>query len=415
VSDSTARWRVPALVAAAVVSLATAAGLGIYADDLAEPESVAADGYSRSAIGHAAFVALLRQLGFKAELSRSRTAEKTSEAVLVVAEPVIAAGETEDDRAMELARDASRMLVVLPKRWGAADRSHPRWLGFGGTGELAAAQRVLDRLVIEGTVVRPTRSIESGDWAGPLPAPTLDAPQLIRSDALTPLVSCADGILAGEVVDEDDEWHVVVLADPDIIATHGLGRGDNAVLAVRLLERLGAPGLPVIIDETLHGHEVRPSLARELFRFPLVLATAQTLVVGVLLVWAALVRFGRPRAEAPPLGAGTAFLVDRSAALLRQGGHLGAAVQSYFRAARDEIAARLRPPGEAAEQADRWLARVAAARGRSEQLAAVTALVVAQSDDGRAAGAQALRAAREIHSFREEMTDGAGRDRNSRP
>lgn len=414
-SDARARWRVPALVTAAVVSLATAAALGIYGDELAEPESVAPDGYSRSAIGHAALVTLLRQLGFQVQLSRAGTAEKANGAVLLLAEPVIAAGEADTVRTSGLLRYASQMLVVLPKRWGAPDRSHPRWIGFAGPGEPAAAQRVLDLVAVEGAVVRPTRPIEASEWEGSLPAPALEAPQLVRSDALTPLLSCAEGMLVGELVDEDDEGRLVVLADPDVIATHGLGRGDNAVLAVRLLERLGAPDLPVVIDETLHGHEVRPSLARELFRFPLVLATTQALVVGALLAWAALVRFGRPRPEAPPLGAGTAFLVDRSAALLRQGGHLGAAVQSYFRAARDELAARLRPPGEAAEQPDRWLARMAAARKRSERLAAITALVVAQGDDGRTAGARALRAAREIHSFREEMIHGAGRDRSRRP
>jgi hypothetical protein len=215
-------------------------------------------------------------------------------------------------------------------------------------------------------------------------------------------------MLAGELVDEETGVRLVVLADPDPIANHGLGRGDAPLLVAALMDRLGPGAATVVLDETLHGHELQPSLARELLRFPLVLATAQALLALALLAWAALVRFGRPRPAPPPLAAGKEVLLDRTAALLLAGGSPRDAVRAYLAAAKEQLAQRLRPPGSEEPNAD-WLARTARARGRADALAALEAAVAAQAA-GRGAADAAVRIAQEIHRFREYMTHGARRD-----
>jgi hypothetical protein len=406
--------RVLALAGAAVVSLGAAAYLGIWGGELSEPTSVGTDAFSGSAIGHAAFVALLRELGFQVLLSRSRTAERAEGAVLIMAEPALRQG---DDgaaaRARALYEASSRMLLVLPKRWGTPSPTRPHWLGTVRMSEETAAKRALDALKLEAEVVRPARDVGATEWKGELPAPTLTAPQLVRSSHLTPLVACDEGILVGELLDEDAGVRLLVLSDPDIIANHGLGKGEISPLAVRLIERLGGAERPVLVDETLHGHELTPSLARELFRFPLVLATLQALITGALLAWAALVRFGRPRRSPAALPPGKAFLVANTADLLRHGGHLGAVLEMYLRAARDEIIARLRLGTRTGEGPDRSLARVAAARGLAERLDALKAQVSHQPDEGRTAAEAAVQTARAIYAFREEMTDGARSNRGS--
>jgi len=343
-------------------------------------------------------------------VSRHHTAAKAEgEALLVVAEPWIPEGSDEDEPARETARAlraaGGPLLLVLPKRFGTPEQRHRRWLGSAGLSERAAAQRVLDAFEVDANVVRPSRAAA---WRGALPAPALEAPQLVRSDVLVPLVSNEDGMLAGELVDEETGAHLVVVSDPDVLANHGLGDGQNALLVARLLERLGAAGRTVVIDETLHGHELSPSLARELFRFPLVLATLQALLAGLVLAWAALVRFGRARPPEPALGAGKGVLIESTAALLLQGGGLRHAVQAYLRAAKDVITHRLRPAATA-EGAEVWLQGAAAARGRGDALAALEAAARAQEDGPRAAEA-AVRTAQAIHRFRQEMTDGARRD-----
>lgn len=398
-----------ALAALAIASLVAAGILGGFGDVLSEPETALADGWSPSALGHRAFLALLRDLGIPVIVSRTHTAERGAGAVVALIEPDLGPGDGEDSSpraaALEdILDEAPAALVVLPKRTGLPDSLARRWLQATRLRPVGDAQRVLARLDVEGEVVRPARS---SAWRGPLPAPTLEDPQLLRSDQLVPLVACEDGLLAGEL--RDGDRHLIVLADPDVLATHGLGAGQNAALAARLVERLGAGPRPLLVDETLHGHELQPSLLRELLQFPLVLATGQALLLAALLAWSALVRFGRPAPPAPALLPGKEGLVASAAELLRQGGHAGAAVAAYLRAAKEAVTARLRPPGETAE-ADRWLARHAAARGRGEALGALEAEVARVGQRHHRGEAAALQAAQAVHRWREEMIDGAPGD-----
>jgi hypothetical protein len=396
-----------ALAALAAASLAAAALLGTFGDAISDPPTSGPDAFSRSALGHRAYLELLRELGHPVLVSRHRTADRAGDgAVVVVLEPGLGDEDGPREALLEEIEDASaRMLLVLPKRTGLPDPTRPRWIATASLVPEKEAQRVLDAIGVDAKVVRPEKAVAG--WRGALPAPELDAPQLLRSAVLAPLVETDAGMLAGELV--EDGWHLVVLADPDVLATHGLGRGANAALAVALAERLGAPGVPLVADETLHGNEEQPSLARELLRFPLVLATIQALLAAALLAWAALVRFGRPRPPEPLLAAGKVVLVEHTAELLRHGGHVGAAVRAYLRAARDEIAARLRPPGETAAP-DTWLVRVAHARGhgRTLRLLEERASRVERLEHG--AEREAVLVAQAVHRFREEMTDGAPGD-----
>jgi hypothetical protein len=396
------------LAAVAGVSLAATAFLGIYGDVLSEPQTFAADSWSRSAIGHRAFLELLRREGREVLVSRYRTADKAAgDAVVLLLEPEV--GERDDDGEGELRHGlltevdeaAHRLLVVLPKRRGFPDPLRPSWLRDEAIVPLAEPQALLDALEIDGAVTRPDQPVE---WKGDLPTPTLASPQLVRSDELEPLLETAQGMLVGRRSGEG--WETIVVSDPDVLATHGLGLGENAALALAVVDLLGGEARPIVVDETLHGHAVRPSLARELLRFPLVLATLHAVLAGLLLAWTALVRFGRPRAPEPALRAGKATLVEHTAELLRAGGHLGHAAQAYLRAAKDDVVARLRPPGESTEP-DLWLHQHAAARGKARALRLAEERVSRLDADSRGADAEVVRAAVAIHRWREEMTDGA--------
>lgn len=396
-----------ALAAAAAASLAAAGLLAAFPDAFDDVTSFGADGYSRSALGHHAFLELLRELGFDVAASRHATAARADGAVVVVAEPALGAlpADPHAEAFDRIRRRARRLLVVLPKRTGVPVNESATWISMAQLLPPGVPADVLRR-VADGAVVRVAAAKH---FRGPLPAPAALADlQLVRSSALAPLVACDEGILAGELRSGDQQ--IVVLADPDVLATHGLGRGDDALLAVRLLERLGAgPGkLPVVVDETLHGHEATPSLARALVRWPLALVTVQVALVAGLLAWAAAIRFGRPAPPRAALAPGKAFLVENTAELLRYGGHLGPAVRAYWRATREGIARALRPAGEAGE-ADALVARLAAARGLEPERSRLARAVEALARTRRPAR-EAVRLAKDIHAFREELTDGARTD-----
>lgn len=404
--------RTAALLAAAVVtSIVATMALSVFGPELADPPSYGSDAYSRSALGHRAFVELVREERRTVLLSRNRTAEKArGEAIAAVLEPALG---KEDDRARAHLRDighaARRLLVVLPKRDGFPDTFRRGWVESVQYAPLEEAQRILDALAVPATVFRPAASI--GAWTtGALPAPEIDNPQVLRSDALTPLVGSAEGMLAGERV--EGGVHLVLVADPDLLQTHGLSRGRNADLMLALVDRLDRPGggRTLIVDETLHGHEVEPSLVKELLRFPLVLATLQAAAALALLRWAAAVRFGRPVPAPPLLRAGKDFLIENMAELLRAGGHAGEAARAYLRAAREEVLARVPPPPGGAEPPLAWLLRLEAARGRTGTLHALERQVRAIEDGRRGSEVEAVRAARRIQRWREELTHGADGD-----
>ena len=431
------------LAALAAFSLAAAGFLGAFGDALYDPPSFGADGFSRSAVGHHAFAELLRRLGYRVVVSRHRTAEKgAGGAVVVLLEPLVGADDparAETYSTIEGASDA--LLVVLPKREALPDPLRPRLVASAELLPLDVPQRILARFDREAKIVRPERSI--GAWRGQLPAPSLDRPQLVQSKELVPLLATDDGILVGEIVvyagddEEEDEgeeaegeeaeggegaqavrpagsapaveWRTIVVADPDLLATHGLGDGANATIMIRLLERLGAGDLPIAIDETLHGFEQQPSLVRELLRFPLAPATLSALFVALLLAWGAFMRFGRPSSPEPPLKQGRLALVDATAGLLRHGGHSAHAAAAYLRAAKERVAHRLRPSGEAGEE-PAWLAGMAEVRGKGGELRAIEARVERLAARRVGGEEEAVRAAQAIHRWREEMTDGADGD-----
>jgi len=409
-SRRSAAW----LAALAAGSLAAAAFLGAYGELLGDPPTWGSDSFSRSAIGHRAFTDLVRRLGFTVLVSRHATARRAGDDVVtLLLEPATGVREgPRQGRLRDIAAASGRMLLVLPKWSGPPDPLHPGWLASPAlvpTEEALAPllalqdEGVLDR-DLEASLVRPAKAPEA--WRGPLPAPILDRPQLLRSKALTPLLETDEGMLVGEL--DEEELHLLVVSDPDLIATHGLGRGENAALAVALLTRLGAgPRAAILVDETLHGHEIQPSLTRELLRFPLLLATLQALVAGGLLAWAALVRFGRPRPPEPALRAGTAFLVESAAGLLHHGGHTAHAVEAYWRAAKEAVLRQGHLRGEGAADPELALRRLLEARGRLGSLPPLEARVRRLGQRRIGVEEEAVRTAREIHRWREELTDGA--------
>ncbi|MEZ4467904.1 MAG: hypothetical protein R3F43_26550, partial [bacterium] len=191
------------------------------------------------------------------------------------------------------------------------------------------------------------------------------------------------------------------VADPDLINNAGLLAGDNAELVLGLLAPL-AEGRSLLIDETLHGFTLPPSIWIQLFRFPLVLVTLQVGLVLALVLLAGMRRFGAAVPLAPALGRGRGVLVENTARLLWFGGHNDDALDTYWAETRAEVAQRLHAPALSgpAEQAA-WLDRVAEGRDLKEKVADLAAAV-----DG--AGREAdriLAAARRIHRWRRAMIE----------
>ncbi len=393
------------LVAAAACSLVFLLGLVIARPEAAQVPSSGADAFSRSALGHRAFVALLRAEGVPVVVSRYASASRASDtALLLVAEPHL--DDVSSPRARKLAamlESVDTALLVLPKWTGPED---PQALGWIASAELLsedAVNRVLQATEAATSVVRPGTA---GLCQGSAVAAHWTQPQLVReSPSIRPVIRCAGGILLGEV-ENPEGVRILILSDPDPISNHGLSRGDNARLALEVVDHGRAPGQAVVVDETLHGHERIPSLWRELFAFPLLPAVVQAGLALLILVWSGMGRFGAPLPY-PTVGAsGKNVLIENTAGLLRQAGHSAHTLKRYLEATVVDVVRALHaPPLDSPRERRAWLQALARHRRASIELAALEKSVE-DAQEGAPRTEPIVAAAGRIYRWKQEMLRG---------
>jgi hypothetical protein len=214
-----------ALVGVVAVSFGAAMTMLVLGSGTWAPPSTGADAFSRSAIGHRAFVELLRELDIPVHVSRYQTHGRGGpDALLVVAEPDLSGSR---DRRVEFERmldHGGPVLVVLPKRRGdAGDDS--RWLRSSSLLPFGVAERVLEAIdrPLPGSRVEG----DGAPWESRLGAvPSVVAPaQVLEPRGVEELATSSAGALVAHVRSEGgargDVW---VLSDPDVLASHGRTR-----------------------------------------------------------------------------------------------------------------------------------------------------------------------------------------------
>lgn len=364
-----------------------------------------ADGFSRSSIGFRAFGELLERNGIEVVRSRFRSAARAGAGdVLVLAAP---GGESTnvrngraqpDDVLKDALEKAPRVLLVLPKwRPGADDDADE--------GELASVAAVDDGFItaIAQQVAPGAALVRVAEPSFALNAfgatPELQGGQLLRDASITPLLSGDDGLLVGST--HRDERQQMILTDPDVISNGGLARGENAALALALIDALRGEGGRVLFDETEHGFERTPSIWRELGRAPLKMGSAHLLALALAALLAGAVRFGRPRRVRAGWREGKQALLDNTAELMELVGHAPSALARYFDATIERLAEALHVPG-ALDRRDRT--QRLEARLSPEHRTMLTNL----AGDVKSADGDSLRElAARIHRFREEVLHGA--------
>jgi hypothetical protein len=368
--------------------------------------AVGPSSYSRSAIGHAGLADVLQRLGVTVVKSRYNSVDQVGkDGVLVIAEPRPTAL---SEPALRALLDAKSILLVLPKWTGQASETKPGWLSVVEEKPTSDAQWVLNLVAPRGEVTR-ERTVPA--WTTNLLArtPHLDAPvQLMRSNLLRPIVAGAAGMLIGELNSNRGIW---VLADPDVIANHGIGQADNAALAVAAINRLRGRDGTVVFDETVHGYLAQPANPLTLLvQFPFVVATLQVAAALGLLLWATVARFGAPQSAPPPLSAGRQGLLQNVAQLIAFAGHQQVMVRRYVQETVRDTARQLHAPrGLSAPALAAWLTRVGEARGVSVDCTAIIGEVEALGDARRADMSPLVRIARDIHRWKREIIDGRSR------
>jgi hypothetical protein len=391
---------------------ASSLGLGLAflvagAPESAEVASSAADAFSRSALGHRAFVALARGQGIPVLVSRHDSGRRAgASGVLVMAEPRLPGRDSARARRLvQMLGEARTVLLVLPKWTGDEDPARPGWIREARAVPAPSVAAALSAAGVSARVVHsPRAGTERCEGLGS--AVSWTKPQLLSPTTpdLRPLVACEGGLLLG--LEEREDLRLFVLSDPDLLANHGLAREGNARAASEVVAMVREGRKALVLDETLHGHERIPSLWRELFAFPLLPAVVQAALALLALLLSGLSRFGAPIDAGMGLAPGKTLLIENTAFLLRAAGHSGHALGRYFDAALAEVARALHaPPGASPVEVRELLQAAARRRGVSVDLRTLEG----QVDRARrqeAAPAAVVDAARRVHRFREEMLRG---------
>lgn len=305
------------MIAALLVSVVALAGLGVlsaYAPELKSGDDGGGHALSRASTGFGAATVLLRNLGVPVTMSRGRLTPASDESLLVLTPPPSATPEQIDD-----INHAGATLIVLPKWNAAPDPEHPGWVRTVGVLPAPAALAPLSEHLRRGVELpsrkgRATVRLKRPDGT-PFGAPVaVEGLRTLSGPDWVPVVTDDEG---RPVLAMHAKARIYVLADADLLSTHGLKTLNGARTAVALLDIVRAEDAPVIFDLTLHGMQRTRSLLRLMLEPPLL---GMTLVLAALAVFAgyqAVVRFGPARETGRAIALGKRGLADNTAGLVR--------------------------------------------------------------------------------------------------
>ncbi len=267
---------------------------------------------SRSAVGYAGLVRLLRAEDVPVVISQGRLPAALRGSGLLVLTPP--AG-TKMDKALapELVR-GRRTLVILPKWNAMPDPDHPGWATKAG---LVPLEEVTSAVyAAPGSNVQRRSGVGlvwlSSDSQARLPVGRTEAWQTHEPGGAEVVLSDDRGLPVLIRVDDD----LYALSDPDLMDNQGLASLDTARTAVGIINRLRLNGGPVVFDVTLNGLSRAHSLLGLALTPPFLGASICALAAALLMGAHAAARFGpaRPELGAPALG--KASLLDNSAMLI---------------------------------------------------------------------------------------------------
>jgi hypothetical protein len=262
---------------------------------------------SKGATGYAGIVQLLRANGHEVALNRQ---PRATPGLLVLTPPE----DADPEALVKLAsRQEGRVLVVLPKWVVMQDPAHKGWvyrIGVAGDGDVTLLKRWLPGFTFKISTAQDVGGQVTGMGVAVV------APGQLRSvqsaNFAHVLLRGPDGGVVLGCIDDN----VCVLAEPDLLANHGLAKLRRAQAAVTVLHQL-ADGQPIVFDLTLSGFGGgRQNLGTLALAPPFLGVTALLLLAGLAALWAGWPRLGLPRPPPRPLAPGNATLVEGAANLI---------------------------------------------------------------------------------------------------
>ena len=385
-----------ALVAVGALSLLFYVVFSAYAPDYAGEGDTRTNAVSRSAVGFAGLARFLELQGIPVLLSRGLAEEEFERTSLVILTPgpdVTA----EDIFAVTYLEPA---LIILPKWLAAPDPLQPGWVRKAG---LIQAERMGERLLgsdnsatisqAGGTV--PARLRMGFDGTDMTPAPIESLQSMAGRDWIGYVTDLQGRTLVARL--EGSETYV--LAEPDLMNTHGLKDLATARVAASIIEAIRDGDGPVVFDLTLSGYRRSPNALRLAFEPPLLGATLCALLAALLMGVHAAVRFGAPLEAGRALALGKQALADNSAALIAMAGREHSIAPRYASAIRRRVARIVGVPPDTRDDVLNDLLDRLRRRNDTAQPLGTLFREARNAEDA----SDALRVARKFHRWRRDM------------
>lgn len=362
----TVLWLVGAAVAAAIGF----AALAVFAPDIRAGGDPGAHALSRSAVGYAGLVRLLKETGRPVLVSRSPLPARPdgTPSGLLILTPQPGVPEAQMDA---LIAQADTVLIIAPKWAAFPDQLHPGWAT--NVGPLPETMiRLGERKDLLG-VARATGSTapilkpppdEGGGGHG-----FFEQGTILPFGPVDQLQTRTKGMAAIELADQTGapvllraKGSVFILTDPDLLDNRGLSSLASAQAAVALIDALRGEG-PVVFDVTLNGLRRTRSLFQLALEPPFLSATLCILAAALLMGWRAAVNFGAVERPGRAVALGKRALVDSSAGLIRLTRREARMAPRYAALVRSQALAAAGVREQNPDAADAYLDRIAEGAG----------------------------------------------------
>ncbi len=375
--------------------------LSAYAPDLRSGSDGGGHALSKSAVGFAGVVELLKDLDEPVVVSRGAPPATGAGSGVLVLTP----NPTTDPKDMAAIHFSGLKLIVLPKWATGPSPLSPAWVQkIGGLSGSLVAHPLGDgfgktEIVHREGVTRPV--LRAGSGAGfpageTLPLGPVDSLQTLAGPGWDPVVTDEQG---RAVLALARGGGVAVLSDPDLLNTQGVADLKTARAAVEILDRLRDKG-PIVFDVTLNGYGRGRSLLKLAFEPPLLGATLCLVAAALMMGLHAAARFGPAERPPPVLALGKRALADNSAALVRMARREPRMAGAYAALNREAAARAVGAPRDLGEdQLDGLLDRLGAARGLQDRYSSLAAEAAAARTN-----AELMSVARRLYQWRGEMT-----------
>lgn len=313
-------------------SLLSAIIVGIFGVEIDSGKSPYANSYSKSAVGHKLFAKVLRAVDIPVSISTFSTDNKAANrSLLMLLEPTAYINQSKTKTTLkQILRASSNTLVVLPK-WNVVETQDRKgWVDTVTLHDSAYFAHLFKNIDTPGISVI-TATNKKQEWDTPFAYnPTIPMMQLMVSNDLTPIIECDEGILLGSY-DSHNFGEIFILSDPDLIANFNISSGDNAKLAVAIIDSLREENEGVIIDEMTHGFIYHKSVWRMLFEFPNVTLLISAILTAAVALWAGVIRTRKADTNTQRERWGKAYLVMNSANLITSPKHRQHTLTQYVR------------------------------------------------------------------------------------